>query len=71
MSASRERKKRVEVEQSPAAPKTKKKLSQGWVYAIVVIAVTVLVFGGMFANRAAEGNATVLTVGDYDLYVNN
>ena len=41
MSASRERKKRVEVEQSPAAPKTKKKLSQGWVYAIVVIAVTV------------------------------
>ena len=71
MSASRERKKRVEVEQSPAAPKTKKKLSQGWVYAIVVIAVTVLVFGGMFAYRAAERNATVLTVGDYDLSVKN
>lgn len=71
MSASRERKKRVGAEQSPAAPKTKKKLSQGWVFTIVVVAVTVLVFGGMFAFRAAERNATVLTVGDYDLSVKN
>ena len=55
MSASRERKKRM-VESEQAAPqqakKTKKKLSEGWIFAIIVILIPVIVFGVIFGVQA-------------------
>lgn len=66
MSASRERKKRVEQAAQPVAQKKveKKKLSSGWVFGITVILVVAIIFGGLFGYRAYKMNKTVLTVGD-------
>ena len=68
MSASRERKKRM-VESEQAAPqqakKTKKKLSEGWIFAIIVILIPVIVFGVIFGVQASWRNATVVSVGDH------
>lgn len=71
MSASRERKKRMEQGQQPApAQETKKKkLSEGWILAISVVLILALVFGGMFGYRAVVRNQTVLTVGDHEVSV--
>ena len=71
MSASRERKKRaVEVNEPAAAPqKKKKKLSEGWVFAISIILVLAIVFGGLFTYRAVQRNQTVLTAGGHDVSV--
>ena len=55
MSASRERKKRM-VESEQVAPqqakKTKKKLSEGWIFAIIVILIPVIVFGVIFGVQS-------------------
>ena len=71
MSASRERKKRMQQpgETVPAAPKKKKKLSEGWIFAITIILVVALVFGGLMIYRAQERSKTVLTVGSHDVSV--
>lgn len=70
MSASRERKKRAEQVNEPVVPqKKKKKLSEGWVFAICIILVVAIVFGGMFAYRAVQRNKTVLTAGGHDVSV--
>ena len=46
MSASRERKKRMEKGTVPASvPQKKKKLSEGWILAICVVLIVALVFG--------------------------
>ena len=72
MSASRERKERAKL--SMAQPerqvsKQKKKLSEGWILAISVILVVVVVFGSVLGIRAYQRNQTVLTVGDKNLTV--
>ena len=70
MSASRERKKRMaEAEQTAPqqAKKTKKKLSEGWIFAIVVILIPVIVFGVIFGVQASWRNATVVSVGDHKI----
>ncbi len=72
MSASRERKERAKM--SMAQPekqvsKQKKKLSEGWILAISVILVVVVVFGSVLGIRAYQRNQTVLTVGDKNLTV--
>ncbi len=71
MSASRERKKRMQEVNVPAAePKKKKnKLSGGWLLAICVVLVLALVFGGIFGYRAYQRNRTVLTVGSHEIKV--
>lgn len=71
MSASRERKKRMQQpgETAPAAPKKKKKLSEGWIFAITIVLVVALVFGGLMIYRAQERGKTVLTVGSHDVSV--
>ncbi len=71
MSASRERKKRMEQGQQPvpAQQKKKKKLSEGWILAISVILVVALVFGGIFTYRVVVRNQTVLTVGEHEIPV--
>lgn len=68
MSASRERKKRVEqtaVEQ-PTAKKTKK-LSEGWILAISVVLVLAIVIGGLLIYRNKQAHTTILTVGDHEV----
>lgn len=72
MSASRERKKRMQDGNVPAsAPQkeTKKKLSEGWILAISVVLIVALVFGGIFGYRAYQRNRTVLTVGSHEVKV--
>lgn len=71
MSASRERKKRMEQGQQPvpAQEKKKKKLSEGAILAICVVLIVALVFGGMFAYRTVVRNQTVLTVGEHEVSV--
>lgn len=72
MSASRERKKRLNETQEPVkVTKTtkKKKLSEGWIFTICVVLVIALVFGGLFGYRAYNSHRTVLTVGDHDITV--
>ena len=71
MSASRERKKRVEQAAEPVVQKkeAKKKLSSGWVFAITVILVVAIVFGSLFGYRAYKLNKTVLSVGDEKISV--
>ena len=51
MSASRERKKRLAEVKEPVVEtkKTKKKISEGWIFAISIVLVLALVFGGMSA----------------------
>ena len=57
------------VESEQAAPqqakKTKKKLSEGWIFAIIVILIPVIVFGVIFGVQASWRNATVVSVGDH------
>ncbi len=67
MSASRERKKRVEQEPVPAKKTAKKKLSEGWIFAICVALVFALIVGGIVSWRAITRNRTVLTVGGTDI----
>ena len=70
MSASRERKKRMEKGTVPASvPQKKKKLSEGWILAICVVLIVALVFGGVLGFRAYQRNRTVLTVGNHDVTV--
>lgn len=71
MSASRERKKRMEQGTVPASvpQKKKKKLSEGWILAICVVLIVALVFGGVLGFRAYQHNRTVLTVGNHDVTV--
>ena len=71
MSASRERKKRMDQGKTPAsAPQEKKKkLSEGWILAICVVLIVALVFGGVLGFRAYQHNRTVLTVGSHDVTV--
>ena len=72
MSASRERKKRMQdgnVSASAPQKKTKKKLSEGWILAISVVLIVALVFGGVFGFRAYQRSRTVLTVGSHEVKV--
>ena len=71
MSASRERKKRMQDGNTPAAApqKKKKKLSEGWLLAICVVLAVALVFGGIFGFRAYQRSRTVLTVGSHEVKV--
>lgn len=71
MSASRERKKRMEqgAQPVPAQEKKKKKLSEGWILAISVVLILALVFGSVFTYRAVSRNKTVLTVGSHEVTV--
>lgn len=71
MSASRERKKRMAQEQQPAPEvkkPEKKKLSSGWIFAICMILVVVLVFGSIAIYRAAWANTKIMSVGAHDIY---
>ena len=43
------------------AKKTKKKLSEGWIFAIIVILIPVIVFGVIFGVQASWRNATVVS----------
>lgn len=71
MSASRERKKRMQEPQQAAPVKeTRKKLSEGWIFTICVALVVVLVFGCLFGYRAYNANRTVLTVGEHKVSAN-
>lgn len=45
--------------------RTKKKLSEGWIFAIIVILIPVIVFGVIFGVQASWRNATVVSVGDH------
>lgn len=67
MSASRERKKRMAQEQQPVpeVKQPKKKLASGWVFAICMVLVLVLVFGSIAIYRSYWANQTVLTVGSH------
>ena len=49
--------------------KTKKKLSQGWIFGIVVCLVIALLIGTVLVYRAVKNGRTVLTVGDHDVTV--
>ncbi|MBE6985446.1 MAG: hypothetical protein E7434_07575 [Ruminococcaceae bacterium] len=71
MSASRERKKRVEYSTiaQPEVKKEKKKISEGWIFAICMILIAAVVFGGMWYYRYSQAHRTVLTVGDHDVEV--
>lgn len=68
MSASRERKMRVE-QNSLAQPEKKKtkKLSEGWIFAITMILVLAVAIGGIMLYNHCRDHATVLTVGDYEV----
>lgn len=71
MSASSARKKRLEQAKLPVSetPKKKKKLSQGWIFAICICLVVALLIGGVLIFRAVKNNRTVLTVGDHNVSV--
>lgn len=49
--------------------KTKKKLSQGWIFGICICLVIALLIGGVLVYRAVKNGRTVLTVGDHDVTV--
>ncbi len=72
MSASRERKKRVSVEQ--AAPvqqnnQQKKKLSEGWIFAIVMVLIVAALFAFVLGRGIWKRNQVVLTVGEHEVSV--
>jgi len=71
MSASRERKKRVEMSSiaQPEAKKTKKKISEGWIFAICMILIVTVIIGGILIYRHSQAHRTVLTVGDHNVEV--
>lgn len=67
MSASRERKKRVEQTAIEQPAKKKKKLSEGWIFTISVVLVLALVIGGLLIYRNRQAHATILTVGGHEI----
>lgn len=72
MSASRERKKRMQQanEPAPAAPKKKKKkLSEGWIFTITIVLILALVFSVLMIQLNQKRSKTVLTVGGHDVSV--
>lgn len=69
MSASRERKKRTEQVAQPAKEKKSKKLSQGWIFAICMIAIVVILVGALIGYTVYKNNRAVLTVGDHTVTV--
>ena len=72
MSASRERRKRMQDGNVPASAsqkETKKKLSEGWILAISIVLIVALVFGGILGFRAYQRNRVVLTVGSHEVKV--
>lgn len=73
MSASRERKKRVEMEQqltaAPQQAKKKSRLSEGWIFAIVVVLIVAALFAFVLGRGVYQRNRTVLTVGEHDVSV--
>lgn len=69
MSASRERKERAQKSAAQPAKKEKKKLSEGWILAISVVLIVVVVFGAVLGIRYYQRNQTVLTVGDKEVTV--
>lgn len=69
MSASRERKKRTEQVMQPVQEKKTKKLTQGWIFAICMIAVVVILVGGLIGYTIYKNTRTVMTVGDHDVTV--
>lgn len=71
MSASSARKKRFEQANQPATEtkKKKKKLSQGWIFAIVICLIVAVLIGTVLVVRTVRNNRTVLTVGDHKVSV--
>ena len=71
MSASRERKERAnnKVVAQPAKKQETKKVSEGLILAISVIAILVAVFGTVLGIRFYQRNQVVMTVGDKDVTV--
>lgn len=70
MSASRERKMRMEQTKSTApAKKTKKKPSQGLILAICIVLIVAIVLGSVLIYRNAQTKKTVLTVGNHEVSV--
>lgn len=70
MSASREKKKRLNQEQKPAPEQKKaKKLGDGLILAISMILILAIVFGSVLIYKSYWRNATVLTVGDHEISV--
>ena len=72
MSASSARKKRLEQANQPVPEtkkKTKKKLSQGWIFGICICLIIAALIGTVLIVRTVRNNRTVLTVGDHDVTV--
>lgn len=70
MSASRERKKRTEQVGVPVVKKVKaKKLSEGWIFAIVMVAVVAVLIAGLVGWGIYKRNRTVMKVGDHKVSV--
>ncbi len=69
MSASRERKERASLKAvaQPQKKQEKKKVSEGLILAISVIAILVAVFGTVLGIRFYQRNQTVMTVGDKEI----
>ncbi len=72
MSASRERKKRIEQEQNSVAaqqPVQKKKISEGLIFAVVILLIVVALLGFVLGRGIWQRNQTVLTVGEHEVSV--
>ena len=69
MSASRERKKRTEQVSQPETKKKTKKLSEGWIFAICMIAIVVILVGALIGYSLYMNSRPVLTVGDHTVTV--
>ena len=72
MSASRERKKRVELEQNAPAiqkPAEKKKISEGVIFAVVMLLIVACMIGFVIGRGIWARNQTVLTVGEHEVSV--
>lgn len=67
MSASRERKKRMD--QETVSKKKKMKFSEGWILAICVILILAVALCSVLVYRAVQRNQTVLTVGDHKVKI--
>ncbi len=72
MSASRERKKRMSAEQAAPVQQSKqqkKKLSEGWIFAIVMVLIVAALFAFVFGRGIWKRSQTVLTVGEHEVSV--
>ena len=69
MSASRERKKRTEQAPQPETKQKTKKLSEGWIFAICMIAIVVILIGALIGYSVYLNSRPVLTVGDHTVTV--